>query len=47
MKAENFWQMFIDTGAPEAYMLYHYLKRTEGLDVSEGSGDGFTGNPLQ
>ena len=22
MQAENYWQLFMDTGAPEAYMLY-------------------------
>ena len=39
MNAWDYWQLFRDTGAPEAYLMYTKALKTEGKDVSEYSGD--------
>ncbi len=33
MDAKVFWNVFVDTGAPEAYLLYAWALREEGSDV--------------
>ena len=38
MKANDYWQLFMETGAPEAYLIYKAMK-TEGKDVSDHPGD--------
>ena len=38
MKAENFWQAFLDTGAPELYVLYAQAKKVEEMDVFDSTG---------
>ena len=40
MKAENYWQLFLETGAPEAYLMYSRAKRMECTHVLEGKGIG-------
>lgn len=47
MNAQQLWQFFLDTGAPEAYLLYNKARRMETEDVSEHIGVGFAGNGLQ
>jgi len=47
MKAQDYWQMFLETGAPEMYLLYNNARRMEGLHVSDDSGTGITGHSLQ
>lgn len=47
MKAENYWQIFLETGAPEFYLLYNDARKMENLYVFEGPGAGASGNPLQ
>ncbi len=34
MDSKMYWQLFWDTGAPEAYLLYHASQRTEESYVS-------------
>lgn len=46
MKSECLWQVFLDTGAPELYMLYSRLKKVEGIHVFEGSGTGSESDPI-
>jgi len=29
MNASNYWQLFLETGAPEMYLLYHSALKTE------------------
>lgn len=41
------WQLFVTTGAPEAYLLYNQLKRAEGSYVPDDPGPGHTGHSLQ
>ena len=38
MNAYDYWQIFMETGAPEAYLMYKAMK-TEGKDVSNDPGD--------
>ena len=41
------WQLFLTTGAPEAYLLYHQLRKAEDSYVSDDPGPGHTGHSLQ
>ena len=47
MEAKDYWQMFMETGAPELYMLYSRALKMEEIHVSEGSGAGAAGHGLQ
>ena len=48
MMKDAMWQLFLETGAPEAYLLYKtQAKRTEENHVSDNQGTGAAGNGLQ
>jgi len=47
MKSEGLWQAFLETGAPELYILYAQLKKEEEMHVFNGSGLGAESNKLQ
>ena len=47
MQAEDYWKLFIDTGAPELYMLYQNARKMESLHVLDDTSPGFTGHSLQ
>lgn len=47
MNAQNYWQLFLDTGAPEMYLLYNKARKTEDIHVFNDSGTGASGNSLQ
>ena len=47
MNANQLWQVFLDTGAPEIYLLYNQLRRMEERDVSNDPGVGYSGIGLQ
>ena len=47
MNAQNYWQLFLDTGAPEMYLLYNKARKAEGIHVFNDSGVGTSGNSLQ
>lgn len=47
MNAQNYWQLFLDTGAPELYLLYQKARRTEEAYVSDHPGDCPAGHGLQ
>lgn len=38
MNAPELWQLFLETGAPEIYMLYTKAMRSEGIHVPDNSG---------
>ena len=38
MNANQLWQTFLETGAPEIYLLYNHSKKVETLNVSDDSG---------
>lgn len=37
MNAAEYWQLFLETGAPEAYMSYSNARKKEEQHVSDGS----------
>ena len=45
MDAKEYWKLFVETGAPELYMLYR--QKLEERIVTERSGVGSSGNGLQ
>lgn len=47
MKSEMCWQLFLETGSPEAYLMYNEAKRMEQSYVSEHKGLGGTSHTLQ
>lgn len=46
MDAQRFWLAFLDTGAPEMYLLYSKVKKMEELHVSEDEGFGVESHKL-
>lgn len=47
MNAQDYWTIFIETGAPEMYLLYNKARRMEEADVYQNQGTGASGNGLQ
>ena len=47
MKSRELWQAFLDTGAPELYVLYSKAKEAEAAYVFNNSGTCFTSHQLQ
>lgn len=47
MDAKDYWQLFVETGAPEAYLMYSNALKMEGKYVPERSGAGITSHGLQ
>ena len=47
MEAKDYWQIFLETGAPEMYLLYTKAKRMEGIRVSDDQGPCTEGYKLQ
>lgn len=47
MNSENFWQLFMETGAPEMYLLYNKARKMEETHVSDGPGTGAESFGLQ
>lgn len=39
MKAIDYWHVFLETGAPEAYLLYHAALKREDKHVSDNPWD--------
>lgn len=38
MNANDYWQLFVETGAPEAYLLYSRQLKVEGIYVYDDPG---------
>lgn len=47
MDAKEYWKLFVETGAPELYLLYTGALKMEERNVPERSGPGPSGNGLQ
>lgn len=47
MNASGYWDLFLRTGLPEAYLLYSCEKKMEARHVSDGSGAGSASNAVQ
>lgn len=39
MNAQDYWKLFLETGAPEAYLSYANALKTEGKHVSDDPGN--------
>ncbi len=46
MKSSDYWQIFMETGAPEFYLMYHNARKTELAHVLDDSGIGPAGVEL-
>lgn len=47
MNAQDYWQVFLETGAPEFYLLYNNARRMEQSNVLDDTGPCVTGHTLQ
>ena len=47
MTSQDYWQMFLETGAPEMYLLYNNARKMEKANVLDNTGPGSTGYSLQ
>ena len=47
MDSSHYWQLFIETGAPEMYLLYNKVRRMEVQNVLDNKGFGAQGHELQ
>lgn len=47
MDSADYWNVFLETGAPEAYLLFSAARKTEGNHVSDDSGNRTSRNRLQ
>ena len=47
MKSDDYWQLFLETGAPEAYLLYSKQLKSEAQYVYDNSGHRASGHGLQ
>lgn len=46
MQAQNYWEIFLETGAPEMYLLYTQALKMEDMHASEGGGTCSTGHSI-
>lgn len=47
MTSQDYWQMFLETGAPELYLLYNNARKMEKTHVFNSSGPSDSGHNLQ
>lgn len=47
MNAANYWELFLETGAPEMYLLYQQARKSEEKHVSDYPGHRAAGYGLQ
>ena len=47
MNTKDYWQLFLETGAPEAYLMYSHKRKTEGSHVFDDPGHRPQSNGLQ
>ena len=47
MNAQDYWNLFLDTGAPEAYLMYSHLAKSEDTHVLDDSGNRSAGHGLK
>lgn len=47
MNVNALWQVFLDTGSPEIYLLYNRARQAEGANVFKVKGSGITRDGLQ
>ena len=47
MNSQDYWQMFLETGAPELYLIYNKARKMENTDVFDNNRSGDQGYNLQ
>lgn len=47
MDSQSYWQLFLETGAPEMYLLYNKARKMEDVHVFNDTGSGASGNCIQ
>lgn len=47
MRSEDYWSLFLETGAPECYLAFQAAKRQEDANVSENTGACSPSNGVQ
>ncbi len=47
MTSKDYWQIFLETGAPELYLLYQNALKMENNNVLDNQGFGAAGHILQ
>ena len=47
MTSQEYWQMFLETGAPEMYLLFNNARKMEIDNVLDNPGPGASGHDLQ
>ena len=47
MTSQDYWQIFLDTGAPEMYLLYQNARKMEISNVLDNAGSDPSGYGLQ
>ena len=47
MEARHYWQLFVETGAPEMYLLYNKARKMEVQNVLDDQGAGAAHNELR
>lgn len=47
MTSQDYWQIFIETGAPEMYLLYNNARKMENAHVPDNTGTGTAGYGVQ
>ena len=47
MKSKDYWQLFLETGAPEAYLMYSKMQKAEANYVYDDPGHRPESNRLQ
>ena len=47
MNANDYWNIFLETGAPEMYLLFQQARRLEDMHVPDDKGTGSAGIGLQ
>ena len=47
MDAGSYWQLFMETGAPEMYLLYNKARKVEDIHVLDDPGACPEGNSIQ
>ena len=47
MTSQDYWQMFLETGAPELYLIYNKARKMENTDVFDNNRSGDQGYSLQ
>ena len=46
MTSQDYWQMFLQTGAPEIYLLFNNARKMEKTNVLDDQGPGTAGHSL-